>query len=304
MTDTTKDSDRDARPQGPGRSAPSDELLQQRLQHIRRRLLVLSGKGGVGKSTVAANLAVALSLAGRRVGLLDVDIHGPSIPKLLNLEGEGLRARGDLIEPVTFGDALKVVSIGFLLENDRQAVIWRGPLKMKLIGQFLREVDWGELDYLVVDSPPGTGDEPLSIVQLVGRLDGAVVVTTPQELALADVRRCITFCRELKVPVLGVVENMSGLTCPHCGRHIEVFGPDGGGGRMAEEMGVPLLGRIPLDPRVVEAGDQGKPFVFFYGKTETAELFRRLAETISEALEKDPAEGSHPDGGQSPPEKP
>ena len=272
-------------PYGPEPTSPSDELLQQRLQLIRHRLLILSGKGGVGKSTVAVNLAVALSHAGRRVGLLDVDIHGPSIPKLLHLEGRGLVGRDDLIQPVTFGEGLKVVSIGFLLEDDRQAVIWRGPLKMRLINQFLGEVAWGELDYLIVDSPPGTGDEPLSVVQLVGRLDGAVIVTTPQELALADVRRCITFCREVKMPVLGVVENMSGLVCPHCGQLVEVFGPGGGGERMAAEMEVPVLARIPLDPQVVQACDQGKPFIDAFAETPTAEVFRGLAERVTSFVE-------------------
>ncbi len=279
------------RPKPPG---AGDEVLQERLQHIQYKLLVLSGKGGVGKSTLAVNLAVALSLSGRRVGLLDADIHGPSIPKLLHLEGQTLAGRGDSILPLTFGDGLKVISIGFLLENEEQAVIWRGPLKMKLINQFLRDVEWGDLDYLIVDSPPGTGDEPLSLAQLIGRLDGAIIVTTPQELALTDVRKCITFCRELNLPVLGVVENMSGLVCPHCGKLIDVFGPGGGGERMAQEMGVPSLGRIPFDPQVVEASDAGKPFIYFYGKTETAATFRQLAEVVTSAVEATAAGATEP----------
>ncbi|MCK4299634.1 MAG: P-loop NTPase, partial [Planctomycetes bacterium] len=175
-----------------------------------------------------------------------------------------------------------------------EAVIWRGPLKMKLINQFLRDVEWGDLDYLIVDSPPGTGDEPLSLAQLIGRLDGAIIVTTPQELALTDVRKCITFCRELNLPVLGVVENMSGLVCPHCGEVIDVFGPGGGGERMAQEMGVPSLGRIPFDPQVVEASDAGKPFIYFYGKTETAATFRQLAEVVTSAVEATPAGATEP----------
>jgi len=272
-----------------------DEVLEERLKHIEHKLLVLSGKGGVGKSTLAVNLAVALSLSGRRVGLLDVDIHGPSIPKLLHLEGRTLSGRGDAILPLTFGDGLKVVSIGFLLENEEQAVIWRGPLKMKIITQFLRDVEWGDLDYLIVDSPPGTGDEPLSLAQLIGRLDGAVIVTTPQEVALTDVRKCITFCRQLELPVLGVVENMSGLLCPHCGQLIEVFGAGGGGEGMAREMEVPSLGRIPLDPQVVQASDAGQPFIYFYGKTETASAFRRLAEAVTTAVEESPAGAAGPD---------
>ena len=293
VADTTEPArSRDDAPVGappPKPTGPKDKALEERLKQIDHKLLVLSGKGGVGKSTLAVNLAVALSLAGRRVGLLDVDIHGPSIPKLLHLEGQRLSGRGEAILPLTFGEGLKVISIGFLLEDDQQAVIWRGPLKMKLITQFLRDVEWGVLDYLVVDSPPGTGDEPLSLAQLIGRLDGAIVVTTPQEVALTDVRKCINFCRQLRLPVLGVVENMSGLVCPHCGELIEVFGTGGGGEGMAQEMGVPSLGRIPLDPHVVEASDAGRPFIYFYGKTETASAFRRLAEAVANAVEATPA---------------
>lgn len=252
--------------------------LQERLKRIRHRVIVLSGKGGVGKSTVAANLAVSLSLAGRRVGLLDVDIHGPSIPKLLKLDESGVHAENNVIQPVEKA-GIKVMSIGFLLRGRDDAVIWRGPMKMNVIQQFLRDVDWGDLDYLVIDCPPGTGDEPLSVCQLAAPLTGAVVVTTPQDLATSDVRKSITFCRQLKLPVLGVVENMSGFACPKCGEVTNIF-KSGGGERMAADMGVPFLGRVPIDPRVGEASDDGTPFVYHFAQTETAKAFEHITAPI------------------------
>ena len=216
---------------------------------IRHKIMILSGKGGVGKSTVAANLAVFLSAFGWRTGLLDIDLHGPSIPKLLGLEGRLPGASPEGMLPVSLYEKLKVMSIGFLLGEERdQPVIVRGPMKHKLIQQFLADVVWGDLDYLIVDSPPGTGDEPLSIAQLVHGADGAVIVTTPQEMALADVRKCIQFCHQVRLPVIGVVENMSGLTCPHCGRVVAPF-KTGGGEAMAQKVGVPFLGRIPWTRR-------------------------------------------------------
>jgi len=261
------------------------QALAERLCRIRHKLLVLSGKGGVGKSTVAANLAVAFAAAGRPTGLLDIDLHGPSIPKLLRLEGRGLDLRQNAMQPVVVNEHLKVISIGFLLRNPDDAVIWRGPLKMGVIKQFLRDVDWGDLDCLVVDSPPGTGDEPLSICQLIQDADGAVVVTTPQDVAVADVRKCITFCRQLKMPVLGVVENMSGFVCLHCGETTELF-KSGGGERMAAEMGVPFLGRIPIDPAVVEAGDAGRPLASCCPQSPAARAFAQIAATLRDRLEK------------------
>jgi ATP-binding protein involved in chromosome partitioning len=246
----------------PGES-PEDlherQALQRRMCQIQHKLLVLSGKGGVGKSTVAVNLAVWLALQGKRVGLLDIDIHGPSVPKLLGLEGAPVHGGEQSIEPVRWRE-LAVMSIGFLLRDEREAVIWRGPRKMGVIKQFLSDVEWGELDYLVVDAPPGTGDEPLSVCQLLAGADGAVIVTTPQEVALSAVRKSITFCRQLELPVLGVVENMSGYVCPKCGERSDIFS-SGGGERMAREMRVPFLGRIPIDPRLGQACDQGQPFM-------------------------------------------
>ena len=261
------------------------QALEERMRRIRHRIIVLSGKGGVGKSTVAANLAVSLSLAGKKVGLLDVDIHGPSIPKMMKLDGAGVQAKGDVMQPVEKA-GLKIMSIGFLLRESDDAVIWRGPMKANVIRQFLKDVEWGELDYLVIDSPPGTGDEPLSVCQLAAPLEGAIVVTTPQDVATADVRKSITFCRQLKLPVLGVVENMSGFVCPKCGEVTDIF-KTGGGERMASEMGVPFLGRVPIDPAVGEACDDGTPFVYHYSKTETAKAFERIAAPVLMLSDKD-----------------
>jgi ATP-binding protein involved in chromosome partitioning len=231
--------------------------LSKRMGEIKHKLVVLSGKGGVGKSTVAAYLATSLASRGMVVGLLDTDIHGPSIPKLLGLEAKGLTVQGDMVIPVSVSENLKVMSIAFLLRSKRDAVIWRGPLKMAMIEEFLANVDWGPLDYLIIDSPPGTGDEPLSVCQLIPGLDGAIVVATAQELALADVEKSITFCGQVRMPVAGVIENMSGLICPHCGKKIDVF-KSGGAEDLARRMGVPFLGRLPLVPEVVEACDRGE----------------------------------------------
>ncbi len=245
---------------GRSRRLQQQRRLSERMAQVRNTVVVLSGKGGVGKSTVAANLAVALSRRGFRVGLLDADMHGPSVPRLLDLQDAQVHTDGQSMVPALYSPQLAVMSIAFLVGERDEAVIWRGPLKMNVLRQLLAEVDWGELDFLVVDLPPGTGDEPLSICQLIPEAAGALVVTTPQELAVSDVRKCITFCRRLELPVLGVIENMSGLTCPHCGRPVELFGR-GGGRAMAEQMGVPFLGSVPLDAAVVGASDRGRPFV-------------------------------------------
>jgi len=258
--------------QDPLRREWEERVLRERMEDIAQKLLVLSGKGGVGKSTVAANLAASLANAGKKVGLLDVDVHGPSIPKLMGLEGQRLTTEGQQLLPVLVGENLKVMSIAFLLASPRDAVIWRGPLKYNVIRQFLKDVAWGQLDYLVVDSPPGTGDEPLSVAQLVGSPVSAIVVTTPQDLSVSDVRRCVSFCNQLSLPVAGIVENMSGLNCPHCGKRIDLF-RTGGGRALAEEMKVPFLGNIPIEPEIVLSGDSGTPFVQQFPKSEAAKAF-------------------------------
>ncbi len=256
------------------------QKLQSRLCRIRHKIIVLSGKGGVGKSTVAVNLATSLMLLGKRVGLLDVDIHGPSIPTMLGLENEMLQGSEEGLLPIELGD-LKVMSLGFLLKNQDEAVIWRGPMKMGAIKQFLQDVAWGDLDYLIVDSPPGTGDEPLSVCQLIGAVDGAVIVTTPQKVAAVDVRKSITFCHQLQVPVLGVVENMSGFVCPKCGEVTQILS-SGGGRKIAEDMNVPFLGSIPMDPRIAQASDDGRVFIHHYAETPLAGIMRSIIQPIAD----------------------
>jgi Mrp family chromosome partitioning ATPase/predicted Fe-Mo cluster-binding NifX family protein len=253
--------------------------VRRRMSQIKHKILVLSGKGGVGKSTVAANMAVSLSLAGKRVGLLDIDIHGPSIPKILNLEDKQLMASGDAIMPISVSENLVVMSIGFMLQDRDNPVIWRGPMKYHMIKQFLKDVEWGRLDYLIIDSPPGTGDEPLSIIQLLETADGAVIVTTPQQVALSDVRKGVSFCRELNLPVLGVIENMSGFVCPKCGEVTDIF-KSGGGENMALEMNIPFLSRIPMDPQIVHACDSGEPYIRQYRQSRAARSFNEVIKPI------------------------
>jgi ATP-binding protein involved in chromosome partitioning len=262
----------------------SQESMTLAAPPAKHTILVLSGKGGVGKSTVAANLAVSLSLQGLATGLLDTDFHGPSIPRLLGLEGTTLVSDGLKVHPAEMG-ALKVISVDFMLDSRTAPVIWRGPMKMSVIRQLFEDVEWGDLDYMVVDCPPGTGDEPLSVAQLVPHPDGAVVVTTPQELSLTDVRRSIMFCRALNLPVLGVIENMSGFVCPHCGERTDLFGT-GGGAKMASEMGVPFLGLLPIERDIVTSGDNGKPFVYFRGDSAYSKAFEEMVTRIREGLEK------------------
>jgi len=265
--------------------------VRERMSQVKHKIIVLSGKGGVGKSTVAVNLATALALEGKQVGLLDVDLHGPTVPQLLGLNGRPVLMEGDVLAPVPVGDNLKVMSIAFLLQQHDDAVVWRGPMKAVAIEQLLGDVDWGELDYLVIDSPPGTGDEPLAVCQAIGQMDGAVIVTTPQETALANVRRSIKFCQLLDLKVLGVIENMSGFLCPHCGEVTDIFSK-GGGESMAAKAGVPLLARVPLDPAIVQAGDSGKPYVYHYSKSPAAKEFTKAVEPILALEEQTDASGS------------
>ena len=300
------------------------------MQRVRHTVVVLSGKGGVGKSTFSAQLAFALAqhkldekekveqraalerlkaegsmeddddddvemdpeLASEdvwQVGLMDVDICGPSIPTMLGIEEEGLHGTSGGIDPAYVTDNLGAVSVGFLLDDPSEAVVWRGPRKNGLITQFLRDVDWGDrgLDWMVVDTPPGTSDEHLTVVRyLAGYADGAVVVTTPQEVALADVRREIAFCRKVKLPVLGVVENMSGFICPCCHKPSSVFPKSTGGAEeMCRQLGVPFLGRIPLDPYIGQACDEGKPYFLAHPESEATKSFFALFDNLLKKLE-------------------
>lgn len=261
--------------------AAEQQEIRKRVERIKHQIVVLSGKGGVGKSTVAVNLAISLASKGKKVGLLDIDIHGPSIPHILGLTHARLESDGIAMKPVNMNKNLKVISIGFMLENQNAAVIWRGPMKYNVIKQFLKDVDWGDLDFLIIDSPPGTGDEPLSIVQLLEHATGAIIVTTPQDVALSDVRKSITFCRQLDLPILGVIENMSGFVCPKCGIKTDIF-KTGGGKSMANEMGARFLGSIPIDPQIVEACDAGRPYVDHYADSETAKAFEEIVAPILE----------------------
>lgn len=233
-----------------------EEPVKKILDQIKYVIVVLSGKGGVGKSTVSTNLALTLAQQGNKVGLLDADMHGPTIPTMLGLTNIRITHSKDGLEPVKVTENLQVVSMGFLLENQDDAIIWRGPLKMAAIRQLLGDFNWGKLDYLIIDLPPGTGDEPLSIAQIIENLTGAIIVTTPQDVALVSVRKSITFVNKLKIPVLGVVENMSGFICPHCKKKLNIF-KTGGGKKAADDFHVPFLGSIPLDPTIVEKGDTG-----------------------------------------------
>jgi ATP-binding protein involved in chromosome partitioning len=255
------------------------------LKRIKHVIVVMSGKGGVGKSTVAANLAVALSMKGYETGLMDVDIHGPNIPKMLKIEDAVITGDKTGLYPVQVPPHLKVMSMAFLLQDRDAPIIWRGPMKMGAIRQFIGDVKWGDLDYLIVDLPPGTGDEPLSIAQLIPKADGSIVVTTPQDVALLDSRKSINFSRSLKLPIIGVIENMSGMVCPHCGEHIDLF-KIGGGKKSAEELGVPFLGGVPIDPKVVHSGDDGIPIVLYDSGSQAAIAFMEIVDKITEKLNK------------------
>lgn len=266
---------------------PMDVKLTCNLSKIKHRIGILSGKGGVGKTTVATNIAAGLAKKGFKVGLLDADIHGPNVAKMLGAEGQRLFAdpNTQTIKPFIPPEMpnLKVVSMAFLLENPDQPVVWRGPLKHQVIKQFLADIDWGELDFLIVDLPPGTGDEALSVAQLIKPMDGFVVVTTPQEVSLLDTRKSVSFAKLVEVPVLGIVENMSGLVCPHCGKEIDLF-KKGGGEKAAEELGIPFLGRVPIEPEVVEAGDKGIPIIISHPESASAKAFSKIVDEIVQKL--------------------
>ena len=258
--------------------AKQDKAIEESLSRIKHKFLVMSGKGGVGKTSVATNLAVSLSRKGTKVGLMDVDLHGPDIPRMLGLPGiVDLDADGRLV-PKPYSENLEMVSIESMTEKVDEAVIWRGPLKMHAIRQFLYGVWWGRLDYLVIDSPPGTGDEPLTIAQTIPDAK-AIIVTTPQEISLADVRKAINFCTVVEMTIFGLIENMSGFVCPHCGKHTELFGA-GGGYRTAIDMNIPFLAQIPFDPRMVRCADTGKAYVEKYPNSEVTIAFNQVIDKI------------------------
>jgi ATP-binding protein involved in chromosome partitioning len=265
------------------RKQVQQDAVAASMAKVKYKIMVMSGKGGVGKTTVAANLAFALGMQGLEVGLMDADIHGPDIPKILGIEDQRPEITGDMIKPILVTPRLRAMSIGFLLPDRDSPVIWRGPMKMNAIRQFLSEVDWGNMDYLIIDLPPGTGDEPLSVAQLLKKVDGSVIVTTPQDLALLDSRKAVNFSGVLNVPVIGIVENMSGFVCPHCGKEINIF-KYGGGERAAQELGVPFLGRVPLDPNMVEAADRGEPFVM-QKDSKVSEAFAQIVQNIRTFVE-------------------
>lgn len=262
-----------------------DSKVTKNLSKIKNKIVVLSGKGGVGKSTVSANLAFALSEKNYNVGLMDCDIHGPSIPKMLGIEDKRPISTQTSIEPVLVTPKLKVMSMGFLLQDKDSPVIWRGPLKMAAIKQFIGDFDWGDLDYLIVDLPPGTGDEPLSIAQLIPNSNGAVIVTTPQDVALVSVRKSINFVKKMNMPVVGIVENMSGFRCPHCNKEIDIF-KTGGGLKASTDFQVPFLGKVPLDPKIVLTGDSGEPYLIKNANTDAGKSFTQIVEKIEEIVNK------------------
>ena len=263
-----------------------DELkVVNNLKKIKHKLFVLSGKGGVGKSTVSANLALVLSKKGYNVGLLDSDLHGPSIPKMLGIEDSRLEPVETGFNPVSLSSHLKVMSIGFLLKDKDSPVIWRGPLKMGAIKQFIGDCNWGKLDFLIVDLPPGTGDEPLSVAQLIPNSDGAIIVTTPQDVALVSVRKSINFVKKMNMSIVGIIENMSGFKCPHCGKSIEIF-KTGGGLKASKDFNVPFLGKVPLDSQIVLAGDSGEPFVMKNNGSDAAKAFVKIVGNIENIVNK------------------
>lgn len=264
----------------------NETYLKDNLARIKHKLLVISGKGGVGKSTIAVNLAFGLAFSGKKVGILDIDIHGPSIAKMLGIEGRtlGLSKISNRPMPVKVHDNLYAMTIATLIQDEDAPVIWRGPLKMGVIKQFLQDIEWPELDYLIVDSPPGTGDEPLSIVQILKKVDGSIIVSTPQDVAILDARKTIKFSEKLSVPVLGIIENMSGFTCPHCGKKIEIF-QGKGTIKAANDFNIDILGKIPIDNKIVKTSDAGRPYIYDYNSLPAAREMKNIVNKIIKKIE-------------------
>jgi ATP-binding protein involved in chromosome partitioning len=265
------------------------EMLKTRMGKVKHKIAVISGKGGVGKTVVTVNLGMAFAKHGMsgRIGILDADIHGPCVPKMLGLKGQTLQVGPPGIFPAVGPLGIKVVSMDFLLPNQESPVIWRGPLKMTAIRQFLSDIVWGELDLLLIDLPPGTGDEPLSVMQLLPEMDGVVIVTIPSEVSQDVVKKAVTFARQLNVNVIGIIENMSGFVCPNCGAKVDIF-KVGGGEKMSKELRVPFLGRIPIDPSICEDSDRGSPFIVGHPNSSATEAFIRIVEKIRSFLDQSP----------------
>lgn len=265
-------------------SIKEETKIQNTLRNIKHVVIVMSGKGGVGKSTVSSNLAMSLSMKGYQTGIMDIDITGPNIPKMFGVEDEKLTVLNEQLVPVTVPPSLKLMSMAFLLPDKDAPVMWRGPVKMGAIKQFIEDVNWGSLDYLVIDMPPGTGDEALSIVQLIPKADGMVIVTTPQDVALLDSRKSLVFGAETHIPIIGIVENMSGFVCPHCGEVTNIF-KSGGGEDTARDMNVQFLGRVPIEPGIVDAGDSGLPVVLKYPESASAKAFGEIVDKIIKTVD-------------------
>lgn len=259
-----------------------DALVEKSLKKIKNKFIVMSGKGGVGKTSVSVNLAMGLASKGYKVGIMDVDLHGPDVPRMLGLKGMLTLNQNQKLSPMSYSENLQAVSVESLTQNKDDAIIWRGPLKHSAIRQFIADVEWGELDFLIIDSPPGTGDEPLTVAQTIKDAK-AIIVTTPQEVALADIRKSINFCKTVKMEVFGLVENMSGFTCPNCGEKIDLFG-SGGGEKTANEMGVTFLGKIPFDLNVVSCGDTGISFQEKYKDSQVTKAVADIAEKMSKLI--------------------
>ncbi len=266
----------------------SEQQIKARMSKVKHKIAVISGKGGVGKSVVTVNLAMAFAMHGyvNRVGVLDADITGPCVPKMLGIHGQRLQVGPPGAFPAVGPMGIRVVSMDFLLQNDETPVIWRGPLKMKAISQFLSDIVWGELDFLFIDLPPGTGDEPLSIMQLIPEMDGVVIVTIPSEVSQIVVKKAVTFSRKLNMPVIGIIENMSGFICPKCGEKINIF-KVGGGEKIAEDLKTPFLGRIPVDPEICEDSDKGVPFVVEHKNSPAAKAFMEIVKKIEAFLKQE-----------------
>ena len=258
-------------------------LVNKRMNEIKHKLIIGSNKGGVGKSTVTTNLAIALQESGYSVGLADADLHGPNIPKLLQAENVRLKSTDEGIDPYETSNGLKVASLGFLIEDPNMHIAWRDAVKYDFIIELLGNINWGPLDYILFDLPPGTGNEQITIIDFIGEVDGAVVVTTPQDLAILDARKMISFSRDSNVPIVGVIENMSTMTCPHCEKEIDVF-KKGGGKNLAEELVLPYLGSIPLDGDIVANSDSGQPVVLSCPDSSAAKAFMKLAENCHKFL--------------------